>query len=266
MIKIGFIGAGNMGFAMMKGAIQKFGKDSIAFTDASMERMEMVRQELDIPYALSNLDCLSQSEIIVLAVKPQYYDDVLNDFLNVQGNNKIFISIAPGIKINYLKEKLGSATKIVRAMPNTPAMVLAGMSALSFSEDDFTVEDKNNIFEFFNSFGETVELNEKQMDMVVPISGSAPAYVFMLIEAMADAGVLCGLPRAIAYQMAAQTVMGSAKMVLETKEHPGVLKDAVCSPGGTTIEAVRKLEETGFRSSIIEAMKVCYDKTLSFSK
>ncbi|PKM95764.1 MAG: pyrroline-5-carboxylate reductase [Firmicutes bacterium HGW-Firmicutes-1] len=266
MKKIGFIGVGNMGLPMMKGAIQAFGNQDILYTDVNEDRLRYVENVLNIPYLTSNEQCIVQSDMIVLAIKPQFLKDALEKLKGNNLNDKIFISIAPGIHISKIKEILGEDIRVVRAMPNTPAMVLAGMSAICFSSDRYTDDDRDFIFQFFNSFGETVELNEKQLDMVVPVSGSSPAYVYMLIEAMADAGVLFGLPRDVAYKLAAQSVYGSAKMVLETGEHPGALKDAVCSPGGTTIEAVSSLERTGFRSSIIEAMKVCYEKTLSFSK
>ncbi|PKM50087.1 MAG: pyrroline-5-carboxylate reductase [Firmicutes bacterium HGW-Firmicutes-7] len=266
MKTIGFIGVGNMGLPMMKGVTQAFTNQHIVYTDVNEDRLKYVQSVLNIPYLMSNEQCIEQSDIIILAIKPQILKDALE---KLHGNNldqKIFISIAPGISIGKIKEILGENIRVVRAMPNTPAMVLAGMSAICFSSDQYADEERELIFQFFNSFGETVELNEKQLDMVVPVSGSSPAYIYMLIEAMADAGVLFGLPRDVAYKLAAQSVFGSAKMVLETGEHPGALKDAVCSPGGTTIEAVRSLEQTGFRSSIIEAMKVCYDKTLFFSK
>lgn len=266
MKKIGFIGVGNMGLPMMKGAISSFGKDSIVYTDVNEDRLKNVQTIINIPYLTSNDQCIEEADIIILAIKPQYLKDALTKLKSKALNSKIFISIAPGVKISTLKEVLGDSTRVVRAMPNTPAMVQEGMSAICFSEDIYTEEEREITFRFFSSFGETVELTEKQLDMVVPVSGSSPAYVYMMIEAMSDAAVLFGLPRDIAYRLAAQSVYGSAKMVLETGEHPGALKDAVCSPGGTTIEAVRKLEETGFRSAIIEAMKVCYDKTLSFSK
>lgn len=266
MVKYGFIGAGNMGFAMMKGVAKSFGKEAIVYTDVSKERLEYVKNEINVPYVEDNKKCMDEADYIILAVKPQYMDSVLQEIDPQKYASKIFISIAPGLKIEQLKAKTDKNLRIVRAMPNTPAMVLEGMSAICFSQDNYTEEEKKAVIDFFNSFGETVELTEKQMDMVVPIASSSPAYIYMFIEAMADGGVLCGLPRDLSYKLAAKTVLGSAKMVLETGEHPGKLKDAVCSPGGTTIEAVRKLEELGLRSAVIEAMKACYDKTVSFGK
>lgn len=267
MKKIGFIGAGNMGLAMMKGAIGYFGTENICYTDLNEDRLKYVCSVIGIPYLQSQKQCIDNSDIIVLAVKPQFLNGLLLSIKKDNSiKNKTFVSIAPGIKIEALKDVLGKDVKVVRAMPNTPAMVLEGMSAICFSNDEYTEAEKDAVFQLFNSFGETTALTENQLDMVVPVSGSSPAYVYMLIEAMADAGVLFGLPRDVAYKLAAQSVYGSAKMVLETGEHPGALKDAVCSPGGTTIEAVGVLEKNGFRSAVIEAMKACYDKTISFGK
>ena len=265
MMKFGFIGAGNMGYAMMQGAVTEFGKSNIIYTDKDFKRLEHVKAQTGCPYTATNEECIKNSDVIILSVKPQYMEEVLKD-ISMDQRNKIFIAIAPGLSIDYYKKFLGETTRIVRAMPNTPALIQEGMSALCYSEDDYQDDEKADIIRFFNSFGETIEVTEEQLDMVVPVSGSSPAYVYMMIEAMADAGVLFGLQEDKAYKLAAQAVYGSAKMVLETGMHPGVLKDAVCSPGGTTIEAVAKLEEKGFRSSIIEAMKVCYQKTLAFSK
>jgi len=160
-----------------------------------------------------------------------------------------------------IEEYFGFEVKLIRTMPNTPALVGEGMSILSFSEDEFTAEEIEEVKSIFNSFGEIEILDEKLMDAVVPISGSSPAYVYMMIEAMADGGVLLGLPRKLSYKLAAQSVLGAAKMVLETNTHPGELKDAVCSPGGTTIEAVASLEKMNFRNAIIEAMISAYEKT-----
>lgn len=265
MKKFGFLGAGNMGFPMIKGAIHAFGKEYISYTDINIDRLKKVQSLTSLPYVNTNNECVQKSDIIILAIKPQFLKDTLIEIKNNNINNKIFISIAPGVRIDTIKEILGDNIRIVRAMPNTPAMVFTGMSAISFSNDTYSDEERELVFQLFNSFGETIELNEKQLNAVVPVSGSSPAYVYIFIEAMADAAVSFGLPRDIAYKLASQSVYGSAKMIIETGEHPGVLKDAVSSPGGTTIEAICKLEEKGFRSAIIEAMKACYEKTLYFN-
>jgi pyrroline-5-carboxylate reductase len=261
--KIGFIGMGNMGRAMSKGIINEFGKDNVLFKEASLEMMEQFSRETGIMYKENVADLAKESKYIILAVKPQVYQAVLEELKQFVDQKHIIISIAPGISINDVKNILGTSIRVVRAMPNTPAMVAEGMSALCFSNDEYSNVDKDTIERIFNSFGKSVILDEKLMNAVVGISGSSPAYVYIFIEALADAAVKYGIPRDLAYTLAAQSVLGSAKMVLETKEHPGKLKDQVCSPGGTTIAAVATLEETGFRSSIIKAVDSCYDKCVS---
>ncbi|GMQ64499.1 pyrroline-5-carboxylate reductase [Vallitalea maricola] len=264
MGKVGFIGTGNMGYAMMKGIVDSLKDVELLYTDVNKKRLEEIKSDIGFNYVNSNGECVEKSKYVILAVKPQYYTQVLDDIKEAITNQHIIISIAPGIKIDDLKNKLGNETKIVRAMPNTPALVGQGMSAISFSDDDYAADQKDMVTSIFKSFGEVVELPEHLMNAVVAVSGSSPAYVYMFIEAMADAGVLFGLPRDTSYKLAAGAVLGSAKMVLETGKHPGELKDAVCSPGGTTIEAVSELEKNGFRSAVIEAMKSCYNKTMSF--
>ena len=170
----------------------------------------------------------------------------------------MIISLAPGKTLAWLEEKFGKKLKIVRTMPNTPALVGEGMTA-ACPNAYVTEEEKNYALELLGSFGKVEVVPEYMIDAVVAVSGSSPAYVFMLIEAMADGAVAEGMPRNQAYKFAAQAVCGSARMVLETGKHPGELKDMVCSPAGTTIEAVRVLEEKGFRSAIIEAEKACAD-------
>jgi len=263
-MKIGFIGIGNMGFAMFKGALGTFGKENLCYTDVSAEAIAKVEKETGMQALASNIDVVKNSDLIVLAVKPQYMSSVIEGIRNVLTDEQIIITPAVGLTIAYYKTQMGYDVRVVRSMPNTPALVLEGMSAYTYSNNPFSKEEKAAVVAFFESFGKAVELPEYLMDEVVPISGSSPAYFFMMLEAMGDAGVLTGLPRKEAYMMAAQTMLGAAKMVLETGQHPGVLKDAVCSPGGTTIEAVKVLEAKGFRSAIIEAMVACYDKTKQF--
>lgn len=263
-MKIGFIGIGNMGSAMLKGALKVLGPETLLFTDVNSDLMARIYQETGVGYVNSNEELVGEVDIIVLAVKPQYLGAVFADIYDRVKSHQIILSIAPGITIDHIKDQIEANVRVVRSMPNTPALVQEGMTAYTYSLDTFTTEDKLFIERFFQSFGKCVLVEEHQLDMVVPVSGSAPAYMFMMLEAMGDAGVLAGLPRSTAYELAAQTMLGAAKMVLETKTHPGELKDAVCSPGGTTIEAVRVLEQKGFRSAIIEAMESCYIKTKSF--
>ncbi|MGF7058011.1 pyrroline-5-carboxylate reductase [Brassicibacter mesophilus] len=261
MYKIGFIGAGNMGYAMLQGLLKQIPKNDIIFNTLSEERKRKISEEFNLQSGKNNIDIASKAKYIILAVKPQTYKIVMEEIAPSLTSEKVIISIAPGIRIDTMKESLGDKIRIVRSMPNTPALVGEGMSIITFSDDVFTEEEVTDIKNIFSSFGEIEILDEKLMDAVVPISGSSPAYVYMMIEAMADGGVLLGLPRKLSYKLAAQSVLGSAKMVLETNTHPGELKDAVCSPGGTTIEAVASLEKRNFRNAIIEAMLSAYEKT-----
>ena len=260
MAKIGFIGMGNMGYAMLKGIMGKFDKDEIIFTDANRERMLQVSQELRIPYAESNAECANNAKYVILAVKPQFYSQVIKNIQNVVQKDHIIISIAPGITIQSLKDSLGFDSRIVRAMPNTPALLGEGMTGISYEQSLFNFEEKEVIGKIFSSFGKYKVVSEKLMSAVVCVSGSSPAYVYMFIESLADGAVKYGIPRDVAYEMAAQTVLGAAKMVLDTGIHPAQLKDNVCSPGGTTIAALSALEENGFRNAILKATDACYNK------
>jgi pyrroline-5-carboxylate reductase len=183
---------------------------------------------------------------------------VLAEIRDVFDAEKLLVSIAPGKTNAWFYEQMGGVCKVIRTMPNTPAMVGEGMTGICAGER-VTEEELTQVRELFGGFSETEVIPEHLMDVVTAVSGSSPAYVFLFIEAMADAAVAGGMPRAQAYKFASQAVLGSAKMVLETGKHPGELKDMVCSPGGTTIQAVRVLEEKGLRSSVIEAMMKCLD-------
>lgn len=261
-MKLGFIGTGNMASAMMGGIINNniVPAQEIIGADLFARSREKVRDTLGIHVTDSNLDVVKQAEIIVLSVKPQFYESVINEIKDELTENQLIITIAPGKTLEWLGEKFGKAVKIVRTMPNTPAMVGEGMTAACYNAY-VTKEDLEEAVAILKGFSRVEVVPEGMMDAVVAVSGSSPAYVFMMIEAMADAAVSGGMPRAQAYQFAAQAVLGSAKMVLETGKHPGELKDMVCSPAGTTIEAVRVLEELGFKSAIFEAMKVCEEKS-----
>lgn len=260
MAKIGFIGMGNMGYAILKGLLQVYDKEEIVFTDVNQEKMNQVTEETGVAHVGSNAECANSCQYLVLAVKPQYYQPVLQNITNVVTRNHIIISIAPGITISQLKDKLGIDKRIVRAMPNTPALVGEGMTGVCYEASLYSEEEQNTITAFFHSFGKMKVVEERLINAVACASGSSPAYVYLFIEALADSAVKYGLPRQDAYEMVAQTVLGSARMVLETGMHPGALKDNVCSPGGTTIEGVSALEEFGFRNSIIKASDACYDK------
>jgi pyrroline-5-carboxylate reductase len=266
--KLGFIGCGNMGGAMLKGILSSevVLPSDIYIFDVNAEKLEDFKKQ----YAGINIcgdvfEVAQNSDFTVLAIKPNMYEDICCDIRDGIAEDNVIISIAAGIGIQSIQKWFKRDVKVVRAMPNTPALVMAGMTALSFSES--TKEDDMEFAKkIFSSFSTIEVVSESIMDAIPAISGSSPAYVFMMIEAMGDAGVKDGVPRAQAYKMAAQTILGSAKMFLETGLHPGQLKDMVTSPAGTTIEAVAKLEERGFKSAIMEAMKACTEKSEIMSK
>lgn len=261
-MKIGFIGGGNMAGAMIGGIIKKqiFAADEIMVSDANAESLGKIKDQFQVTGTLNNEEVAKQSEVLVLAVKPQFYETVIRQIKDSVTKEQLIVTIAPGKTLEWVEEIFGREVKIVRCMPNTPALIGEGITAVCRNER-ITDEELAHICKILSACGQTEVLTENLMDAVVAVSGSSPAYVFLFIEAMADAAVSDGMPRAQAYKFASQAILGSAKMVLETGKHPGELKDMVCSPGGTTIEAVRVLEEKGFRSSVIEAMKACVRKT-----
>lgn len=259
MAKIGFIGMGNMGYSMLKGVLNYLNPQDIIFTCLSSEKKEKISNETGVRYAESNAECANSAKYIILAVKPQVYNTVLKNIQNVITEESVIISLAPGITIAAIKEELGADIKVVRAMPNTPALVGEGMTGICYENGELDFAEKEFVEQFFNSFGKVVTVPEKLMSGVVCASGSSPAYVYMFIEALSDSVVKYGIPRQEAYKLVAQTVLGSAKMVLETGEHPGKLKDNVCSPAGTTIQGVAALEEFGFRNAIIKATDKCFE-------
>lgn len=263
-MKLGFIGCGNMASAIMGGILKNGLMEAadIIGADVFAPSREKVKENLGIQIAESNREVVEKADMFVLSIKPQFYADVIAEIKEIVKENQVVITLAPGKTLAWLGEQFGKPVKIVRTMPNTPAMVLEGMTAACPNEY-VTKEELEYALTILKSFGEVEVVTEKMIDAVVAVSGSSPAYVYMMIEAMADAAVAEGMPRAQAYKFAAKAVMGSAKMVLETGKHPGELKDMVCSPAGTTIEAVKVLEETGFRGSIMQAMEVCAEKSRS---
>ncbi len=263
-MKIGFIGLGNMASAMMGGIIKNriVGADEIFGSDAFAPAMEKAEKNLGIHTRKTNGEVIAVADVIVLSVKPQFYPAVIAEIRDAVSADKLVVTIAPGKTLEWLTGQFGKQVKLVRCMPNTPALVGEGCTGVC-KNDLVSEEEMKQILTILNSFGKAHIVPERLMDAVVSVSGSSPAFVFMMIEAMADAAVADGMPRADAYQFAAQAVYGSAKMVLETGKHPAELKDMVCSPAGTTIDAVRVLEQKGFRASIMEAMKVCTEKSKS---
>lgn len=264
---VGFIGCGNMAQAMLGGIVKSklIASNNIICSNPSPDKLKIVKDKYSINVTDSNIEVAKVSDVIILAVKPYKYNEIISEIQDFIKSDVLIVSIAPGLTIEYLGKCFAKHVKIIRTMPNTPAMVGEGMTAISFNSDVPETEIDDLVI-LFNSFGKTEIIAEQLMDAIPAISGSSPAYVFMFIEALADGGVLSGIPRQQAYRMAAQAVLGSAKMVLETKSHPALLKDNVCSPGGTTIEAVYTLEKNNFRGAIMSAMESCTEKTKKMSK
>ncbi len=250
---IGFIGTGNMSQAIIGGILKSdlYTSNEIYCSAKSDKTKEKIKEKFSVNVC-SNIEVVMHSKIIFLGVKPNIYKTILEEIKDYI-DDKIIISIAPLKSIDFLRSNTFDDLKCVSSMPNTPALVGAGMSAICFS-DNLTTKEKGAILSLFTSIGKVEVVDENIMESVVAVSGSAPAYVFMFIEALADGAVKYGMSRDLAYKFASQAVLGSAKMVLETGEHPSKLKDNVCSPGGTTIEAVCTLNKGGFQGLVVEAM------------
>ena len=261
-MKVGFIGCGNMGQAMLAGMLDsgKVLAENIVVSDKVAAARDGVKEKYSVKTTESNTEVVDKTDVIFLAVKPQYFETVLGEIKDAMTEEKLLVSIAPGKTLAWLEEKVEKSCKIVRTMPNTPALVKEGMMGIC-ANAKVSEAELNQVCDLCSAFSRTEIVPENLMDVVTAVSGSSPAYVFMFIEAMADAAVEGGMPRQQAYTFAAQAVLGSAKMVLETDMHPGQLKDMVCSPGGTTIQAVRVLEEQGMRAAVMDAMKACLDKS-----
>ncbi len=260
-MNIGFIGCGNMAKAMIKGIISSgvAKPQDIIASDVYLPALNEVKENLKINTSHDNTDVVKGADVVFIAVKPRFYEDVISEIKPDLGDDTIVVSITPSYTLKDLEDLFDINTKIVRIMPNTPAMVGEGMTAMCLNSN-IRESESGILKEIMEGFGRVEVVPEYMMSAVVAVSGSSPAYAFMFIEAMADAAVLKGMARKQAYTFAAQALLGSAKMVLETGRHPGDLKDMVCSPSGTTIEAVRVLEEMGFRASVIEAMIACAEK------
>ena len=261
--KIGIIGAGNMGGAIISGIAEKGLFDEILIFDKNQVSASRYEEMFDNTYS-ADLGIVTLADIVILAVKPNILYSVIEEIKDLIKEDTVVVSIAAGQSIEKMEKAFGKKVKLMRVMPNTPAQVGEGMSALSpnslLSADK---EATDAVVKIFESFGRAEIVPENLMDAVTGVSGSSPAYVFMFIEALADAAVAAGMPRDKSYTFAAQSVLGAAKMVLETKTHPAELKDMVCSPGGTTIEAVKVLEEKGLRAAVMDAVKACVDKSRS---
>ena len=263
MKKIACIGTGAMGGAIIRAVCNKFDPNNITVSNRTLEKGKSFANDTGCRFADNNKDCIKDAKYIFIAVKPAFLSDLFAEIKNDIPSDAVVISMAAGVKI----EKLESFAKAryVRIMPNVPAQIAKGMTALSCN-DNINSEELSDITEILETAGKVEQVPEKLMDCVTGVSGSGPAFVFMFIEAMADAAVRCGMPRKQAYTYAAQTVMGSAALVLETEKHPGELKDSVTSPAGTTIEGVAALESNGMRNAVIEAVTASYNKSVSLGK
>ena len=264
---IGFIGSGNMAGAMIGGIVTSklVSADKVIASNPHEEKLNILKEKYGISITTDNKEVASKSDILFLSVKPVMYAKVIEEIKNLVKDDVIIVVIAAGKSINEVHNLFGKDVKIVKTMPNTPALVGEAMSAISPAEN-ITDKELDDIKAIFNSFGKCEVVAENLMDAVTGVSGSSPAYVYMFIEALADAAVLGGMKRDQAYKFAAQSVLGSAKMVLETGLHPGVLKDQVTSPAGTTIEAVAELERLGMRNAVISATTKCIEKSKAMSK
>jgi pyrroline-5-carboxylate reductase len=264
---IGFIGGGNMAKAIISGILSSGITDAshIIASSRTEKTADALHTQFQIETTTDNHKVAAASNILFLAVKPNLYEPVIKEIRDDVRPDTILVSIAAGQTIRRITSLFGREIRLIRTMPNTPASVGEGMTALTPNEQ-VTDEDLSAVLSIFNSCGKTEIIPESLMDCVTGVSGSSPAYAYLFIEAMADAAVADGMPRAQAYTFAAQAVLGAAKMVLETGEHPGALKDAVCSPAGTTIEAVAALEEGGLRSCVIRAQRKCVARSREMNR
>ncbi len=265
--KIGFIGCGKMAQAMIAGMIKSslVRPDQILVSANTNQTLSVVKKRLNVNTSTSNRDVARFADILFLAIKPHLYSKIIAEIKDDIQSNTLIVTIAAGIEIKFMENQFENKVKVIRTMPNTPSLVGEGMSALCVNSY-VTVQERDEIVNLFNCFGKCELVEESLMDSIPAISGSSPAYVYMFIESLADGGVKQGIPRDQAYRMAAQAVLGAAKMVLETGKHPAELKDDVCTPGGATIEAVTELETNGFRAAILAAMESCTKKSKGMVK
>lgn len=261
-MKLGFIGCGNMASAIIGGVIEKniVNKKDILASVKSEASAGRIRQTLGISCTTDNITVAKEADFLFLAVKPQFCADVADELHKVLRDDQVLVSVIAGKNLKWLQEHFGKDKKIIRTMPNTPALVGEGITGVC-PNHLVSEEELQQVLTLLRSFGRAEAVTEPILDIVGAVSGSSPAFVFMFIEALADGAVAEGMPRRQAYEFAAQAVLGSAKMVLETGKHPGELKDMVCSPAGTTIEGVNILEKEGMRSAVMDAVRACIAKT-----
>ena len=254
--KVGFVGAGNMGEALIKGllAADLVPAEAVYVTDVRLERLKELDRQYGVQIAANNTELVRQVDVVLLAVKPQIMEPVLREIAPAVTRKRLLISIAAGISTAKIREALGKDARLIRVMPNTPALVLEGVTAIAKAEG-LEPGDLDIAGEIFSAVGRVVVLGEELMDAVTGLSGSGPAYVALVVESLADGGVRMGLDRLTAMTLATQTVLGAARLLLETGMHPGALKDMVSSPGGTSIAGIAALEEGGIRNTFIKAVE-----------
>jgi pyrroline-5-carboxylate reductase len=261
--RIGFLGAGKMATALARGWLTAglASPDRVIASDPLAEARQNFTQETGVPAIPNNREVVTGSELLVLAVKPQSMKGLLAELRPAINSRHLLVSIAAGITLQQLAEGLGSERRLVRVMPNAPCLV--GASACGYSAGGaVTAEDVAVVDRLLQAVGKAFPLPESLLDAVTGLSGSGPAFAFVVIEALSDGGVRMGLPRDVATVLAAQTVLGSAKMLLETGKHTGVLKDMVASPGGTTIAGLHALERGGLRAALIDAVEAATKRAI----
>jgi len=260
--QVGFVGSGNMGEALIHGLIHGHlcRPDQIICSDTRPEKLKVIREKYGVKGTSHNSEVVKQSDIIILAVKPQILKPVVNDIAKYLDLSKLIISIAAGVSLDTIESCSKKELKLIRVMPNICVSVREGVSAISGGKHALR-EDLMMAKAIFDSVGKSLFIEENLLDAVTGLSGSGPAYIFLIIDALADAGVKVGLSRDDALILASQTVLGAAKMLIETGEHPGKLKDMVTSPGGTAIAGLHTLEEGGLRTTLINAVEVATNRS-----
>ncbi|HUU50161.1 MAG TPA: pyrroline-5-carboxylate reductase [Nitrospinota bacterium] len=265
--KLAFIGCGNMGEALIKGLLGKnfISSKNIIGMDISKERLRYIKKTYSVEAVQRNRDAVKKGDIIILAVKPQDITTVLKEIAGEINRSKLLISIAAGVSLKFIESFSSSKIRLIRVMPNTPALIQEGAAALS-KGNYATEDDLETARKIFNTIGKTVIIDEKLMDAVTGLSGSGPAYIFTIVEALIAAGVKMGLSREVSQELSVQTLLGSAKMIVETGEHPARLRDMVTSPGGTTVAGLHVLEKEGLSEIIMNAIEAATKRSKELGK
>ena len=266
-MKIGFIGAGNMAEAIIKGvlAVKVFKPEEILISDIKKDRLDYLKGSCKVAVAADSKSLIEKADVIVIAVKPKDVDAVLSGLKSSLKKDTLIVSIAAGISIKYIEDKVYPGASVIRVMPNTPALICEGMAALSKGKN-VSKSQLETAMKILGATGKVVEVNEKYMDAVTAVSGSGPAYVFFFFEALSEAAVKLGLEKETADILAFNTIYGAAKMVLETKEDPSSLRNKVTSPGGTTLAALKVFEKKGFKEIVFNAVKAASDRSKELTK